>query len=64
MNEPMALTREEKEQLDNTNTEKEWYAVCDALQIKRNGQYPPYLSREILELFQKKFPQINEDLKQ
>ena len=59
----MALTREEKKQLDATDTEKEWYAVCDNIQIKRNGQYPPYLSREILELYQKKFPHIKEEVK-
>ena len=51
----MALTRDEKKALKVTVTEKEWYEVCDKIKIKRNGQYPPYLSREILELYQQKF---------
>ena len=56
MTEIMALTRDEKKDLKATTTEKEWYAICDKIKIKRNGQYPPYLSREILELYQQKFP--------
>tara|TARA_B110000263_G_scaffold248441_1_gene263375 strand:+ start:2846 stop:3019 length:174 start_codon:yes stop_codon:yes gene_type:complete len=55
MTEIMALTRDEKKALKATVTEKEWYEVCDKIKIKRNGQYPPYLSREILELYQQKF---------
>ena len=51
----MALTRDEKKALKATVTEKEWYGVCDKIKIKRNGQYPPYLSREILQLYQQKF---------
>ena len=51
----MALTRNEKKDLKATTTEKEWYKICDEIKIKRNGQYPPYLSREILELYQQKF---------
>ena len=51
----MALTRDEKKALKATVTEKEWYEVCDKIKIKRNEQYPPYLSREILELYQQKF---------
>jgi hypothetical protein len=51
----MALTRDEKKALKATVTEKEWYEICDKIKIKRNGQYPPYLSREILELYQQKF---------
>ena len=61
MKQPMALTRDEKKVLEATTTEKEWYAICDKIQVKRNGQYPPYLSREILELYQQKFSQISED---
>ena len=56
MTESMALTRDEKKNLSATTTEKEWYQVCDKIKIKRNGQYPAYLSREILELYQQKFP--------
>jgi len=57
MSEPMALTRDEKRELISSKTEKEWYATCDKIKIKRNGQYPAYLSREILHLYQEKFPQ-------
>ena len=57
MSKTMALTRDEKSKLVSTKTEKEWYAICDKIKIKRNGQYPPYLSREILHLYQEKFPQ-------
>ena len=56
MTEVMVLTRDEKKDLKATTTEKEWYKICDRIRIKRNGQYPPYLSREILELYQQKFP--------
>tara|TARA_Y100001970_G_scaffold284432_1_gene401789 strand:+ start:5729 stop:5911 length:183 start_codon:yes stop_codon:yes gene_type:complete len=56
MAEIMALTRQEIKDLKATSTEKEWYKICDEIKIKRNGQYPPYLSREILELYQQKFP--------
>ena len=58
MNEPMKLIEEEKEKLLNAKDEKGWYAVCDEIKDRRNGQYPSYLSREILELYQKKFPVI------
>ena len=35
MSEPMALTRNEKRELILTKTEKEWYAICDKIKIKR-----------------------------
>ena len=57
MSKQMALTRDEKRELVSTSTEEEWYAICDKIKIKRNGQYPPYLSREILHLYQQKFSQ-------
>ena len=65
MSELMALTRDEKRELIATKTEKEWYEVCDKIKIKRSGQYPPYLSREILDLYQQKFPEklIEDNLK-
>ena len=56
MEEIMKLTQEEKEKLNKTKDEKKWYEVCDEIKARRNGQYPSYLSREIVELFQKKFP--------
>tara|TARA_A100001011_G_C13841524_1_gene647158 strand:+ start:62 stop:244 length:183 start_codon:yes stop_codon:yes gene_type:complete len=55
MNETMKLTEEEKTQLLKTKSEKEWYKVCNQIKERRNGQYPNYLSREILSLFQGKF---------
>ena len=56
MDNPMKLIDEEKETLSKTKDEKEWYKVCDEIKARRNGQYPSYLSREILTIFQKKFP--------
>ena len=53
MNDPMKLLQEEKEKLMNTKDENSWYAICDEIKDRRNGQYPSYLSREILELYQK-----------
>ena len=56
MDTPMQLIDEEKEKLLNAKDEQAWYIVCDEIKTRRNGQYPSYLSREILELFQEKFP--------
>ena len=52
----MKLIEEEKEKLLSAKDERAWYVVCDEIKDRRNGQYPGYLSREILELFQEKFP--------
>ncbi len=51
----MKLTEEEKIQLLKTKSEKEWYKVCNQIKERRNGQYPNYLSRQILDLYQEKF---------
>ena len=56
MDESMKLIEEEKEKLMKAKDEKAWYVVCDEIKDRRNGQYPSYLSREILELYQEKFP--------
>ena len=56
MDEPMKLIEEEKEKLLKAKNEQTWYAICDEIKDRRNGQYPGYLSREILELFQENFP--------
>ena len=56
MKEPMKLIDEEKEKLLKIQDEKTWYKVCDEIRTHRNGQYPGYLAREILQLFQEKFP--------
>ena len=58
VSEPMKLIEEEKEKLLKTTDEKAWYAVCDEIKDRGNGQYPAYLSREILEMYQEKFPPI------
>jgi len=52
----MKLIDKEKEKLLKAKDEQAWYAVCDEIRALRNGQYPSYLSREILQLFQEKFP--------
>ena len=56
MNEPMKLIKEEKDKLEKTTDEKTWYEVCDEIKARRNGQCPNYLAREILNLYQAKFP--------
>ena len=56
MENPMKLTKEEKEKLNKAKDEKGWYEICDEIKTRRNGQYPNYLSREIVHLFQEKFP--------
>ena len=56
MDKPMKLIDKEKEALQKTKDEQAWYAVCDEIKTRRNGQYPGYLSREILQLYQDKFP--------
>ena len=56
MDEPMKLTDDEKSDLESSKDEAQWYKTCDQIKERRNGQYPNYLSREILDLFQKIFP--------
>ena len=55
MDEPMQLIEEEKEKLLKASDENAWYTVCDEIKARRNGQFPNYLAREILQLFQDKF---------
>jgi len=54
----MLLTEQEKKELKavNGNKESDWYIVCDKIKKRRNGQYPSHLAREILEIYQEKFP--------
>ena len=52
----MRLTEQEKSDLESSKDETQWYKACDQIKERRNGQYPNYLSREILDLFLKKFP--------
>ena len=56
MEEPMKLIEEEKEKLLKAKDENTWYQICDEIKARREGQFPNYLAREILELFQKQFP--------
>ena len=56
MDEPMKLIKDEKEKLLKAKGEKAWYQVCDEIKARRNGQYPSYLARAILTLYQEKFP--------
>ena len=56
MDKPMKLIEEEREKLLKSTDEQAWYTICDEIKDRRNGQYPSYLSREILQLFQDKFP--------
>ena len=55
----MKLTQEEKQQLLNCNTKKDWYATCDDIKSRRNNIYPSELSREVVDLYQHKFPEDN-----
>ena len=56
MEEPMKLIDEEKDKLQKAKDEDAWYKVCDEIKDRRNGQFPSYLAREVLQLFQEKFP--------
>ena len=54
----MSLTEQEIKELKavNANKENDWYDACDKIKKRRNGQFPSHLAREILELYQEKFP--------
>ena len=54
MEDPMKLIDEEKEKLQKAKDEDTWYKVCDEIKDRRNGQFPSYLAREVLQLFQEK----------
>lgn len=51
----MKLTDEETTKLNKAKTETDFYKVCDQIKARRNGQYPPYLSREVLDIYDNKF---------
>ena len=53
--EPMKLTAVETTQLNKVKAETDFYKVCDQIKARRNGQYPPYLSREVLDIYNNKF---------
>ena len=52
----MRLTEEEKQLLIGVKDESAWYNICEDIKARRNGIYPNYLSREILQIYQNKFP--------
>ena len=51
----MRLTFSEREKLLSSKNEDDWYKTCDEIKFKRSGQFPPYLAREVLDLYQSKF---------
>ena len=53
--EPMKLIEDEIVKLNKAKTEADFYKVCDQVKARRNGQYPSYLSREVLDIYDKKF---------
>ena len=59
--EKMSLTEEERKELKSIKKEAEWYKACDKIKKRRNGQYPNYLSRQVLEMYQVNFPPQIED---
>ena len=52
----MRLTEEEKQLLIHAKDEANWYEICDDIKSRRNGIYPNYLAREVLEIYNNKFP--------
>ena len=53
--EPMKLIEDEINKLNKAKTEADFYKVCDQIKTRRNGQYPSYLSREVLDIYDKIF---------
>ena len=53
--EPMKLIEDEIVKLNKAKTEADFYKVCDQVKARRNGQYPSYLSREVLDIYNNKF---------
>tara|TARA_B100000953_G_C17947072_1_gene398755 strand:- start:81 stop:761 length:681 start_codon:yes stop_codon:yes gene_type:complete len=52
----MNLTQEEKNKLISAKDESEWYKTIEDIKSIRNGLYPNDLAREILSIYQNKFP--------
>ena len=52
----MNLTHEEKNKLISAKDEPEWYSICEEIKSRRNGLYPNDLAREVLVIYQNKFP--------
>ena len=54
----MRLTEEEKQLLIHAKDEANWYKICDDIKARRNGIYPNYLAREILEVYNNKLTSL------
>ena len=52
----MKLTQEEKNKLISAKDEADWYAICEEIKVRRNGIYPNELAREVVAIYQNKFP--------
>ena len=52
----MYLTEKEKNNFNKTRTEDEFYAQYSKVKEARNGILPNYLVREVLVIFNNKFP--------
>ena len=52
----MKLTSEEKNKLISAKDENDWYSICEDIKSRRNGLYPNDLAREVLIIYQNKFP--------
>ena len=52
----MYLTEKEKNNFKKTKTEDEFYAQYSKVKEARNGILPNYLVREVLVIFNNKFP--------
>lgn len=52
----MNLTQEEKNQLIAAKDESQWYKIIEDIKTVRNGLYPNDLAREILSIYDNKFP--------
>ena len=57
----MNLTEKEKTKIERVKTEDEFYDQYNKIRLARNGFLPSYLVREILELFNRKFPKNHGD---
>ena len=52
----MKLTEEEKNKLISAKDENEWYSICEEIKKVRNDLYPNDLAREVLDIYNNKFP--------
>ena len=55
----MNLTQEEKNQLIAAKDESQWYKIYEDIKSVRNGLYPNDLAREVLAIYDNKFPVNN-----